>query len=93
MAEQAKTEPCLLKFGLMQSGQARNVISSHTHIEGSLRTYSDAMTVTAKHHLAELAKSRAAEAGCTCTVHFSEDTRPSSMTKRSSRWRAKRCPT
>lgn len=72
MAEQAKTEPCLLKFGLMQSGQARNVISSHTHIEGSLRTYSDAMTVAAKQRLAELAEKRAAEAGCTCTVHFSE---------------------
>lgn len=72
MAQQAEHEPCLFKCGLMQSGQARNVISSRTYIEGSLRTYSDAMTVRAKAELSRLAHKRALEAGCTCEVDFSE---------------------
>lgn len=72
MAEQAKHEPCLFKCGLLQSGQARNVISSHTYIEGSLRTYSDAMTKGAKARLKELAEMHASESGCTCEVDFSE---------------------
>lgn len=72
MAEQAEHEPCLFKCGLLQSGQARNVISSRTYIEGSLRTYSDAMTVGAKTRLKELADMRASESGCTCEVDFSE---------------------
>ena len=56
----------------MQSGQARNVISSRTYIEGSLRTYSDTMTARAKAELSRLAHERALEAGCTCEVDFSE---------------------
>lgn len=72
MAEQARREPCLFKCGLLQSGQARNVISSRTYIEGSLRTYSDEMTVNAKHDIGELARKRAAEAGCTVDVDFTE---------------------
>lgn len=56
----------------MQSGQARNVISSRTYIEGSLRTYSDKMTVRAKADLAKLAHDTAADADCTVDVDFTE---------------------
>lgn len=72
LEEQGQHEPCLFKCGLLQSGQARNVISSRTYIEGSLRTFSDEMTVGAKAHLTELAHKRAEEAGCTVEVDFTE---------------------
>ena len=72
MTERAKEERCLFKCGFMQSGQARNVISSRTYIEGSLRTYSDEMTVRAKADLAKLAQDMAANAGCTVDVDFTE---------------------
>lgn len=65
-------EPCLLKFGVLQSGQVRNALSPRTHLEGSLRTFSDAMGVRAKAELTALAQRCAADAGCTVDAHFAE---------------------
>ena len=65
-------EPCLLKFGRMESGQVRNVISSRTRLEGSLRTFSEAMGARVKADLTAIARRRAADAGCTVDVHFAE---------------------
>lgn len=72
VADRRCEEPCLFKCGLLQSGQARNVISSRTYIEGSLRTFSDAMGARAKTDLAAIARRRATEAGCTVEVDFTE---------------------
>ena len=43
MAELSAEEPCLLKFGLMQSGTVCNAISAETKVAGSLRVFSDEM--------------------------------------------------
>ena len=72
MAKRAQEEPCTFKCGLLESGQARNVISSRTYIEGTLRTFSEKMGTEAKVALREIAERRAAEAGCTVDVDFSE---------------------
>ncbi len=72
MAQREKEEPCTFKCGLLESGQARNVISSRTYIEGTLRTFSEAMGAQAKEKLAEIAQRRASEAGCTVETDFSE---------------------
>ena len=72
MANRAQEEPCTFKCGLLESGQARNVISSRTYIEGTLRTFSEKMGAEAKGALREIAERRAAEAGCTVDVDFSE---------------------
>ncbi len=68
----AKEEPCTFKCGLFESGQARNVISSRTYIEGTLRTFSEKMGAEAKAALREAAERRASETGCTVEVDFSE---------------------
>ena len=72
IAERQKEEPCLFKCGLLQSGQARNVISSRTYVEGSLRTYSDEMGARCKADLKEIAERRAAETRSTVEVDFTE---------------------
>ena len=72
MDERRAEEPCLLKCGVFRSGDVRNVISSHTRIEGSLRTFSDEMGARAKRDLADLAGARAEEAGCSVDVHFAD---------------------
>lgn len=72
MAELAAEEPCLLKFGHMQSGTVRNAISAQSVIEGSLRVFSDEMFARAQAGVEECAK-RACEAyGCTYELHFSD---------------------
>lgn len=72
MASSAQEEPCTFKCGLLESGQARNVISSRTYIEGTPRTFSEKMGAEAKVALREIAERRAAEAGCTVEFDFSE---------------------
>ena len=62
----------LLKFGKMVSGTARNALSDHTHLEGSLRAFQDETF----EHLAEGVRAIAAEAaeqtGCRFEVHMSD---------------------
>ncbi|MDO4443642.1 MAG: amidohydrolase [Slackia sp.] len=72
MDERRAEEPCLLKCGVFRSGDVRNVISSHTRIEGSLRTFSEEMGARTKRDLALLARIRAEEAGCTVETHFAD---------------------
>ncbi len=65
-------EPCLLKFGRMESGTVRNQISAHTVLEGSLRTFSLTMRERCQADLQVIAARCAGEAGCSVKVHFSE---------------------
>ncbi len=64
--------PCLLKFGRLDSGTARNAISAHAQVLGSLRVYSDAMFQAARKGLERLAAEIEEEAGCRISLHFSE---------------------
>ena len=72
MDQQRALEPCTFKCGLLQSGQARNVISSRTYVEGTLRTFSEEMGAKTKAEISRLAHLRATEAGCTVEVDYSE---------------------
>ena len=65
-------EPCLLKFGHMESGSVRNAISPYTRIEGSLRVFSDQMFIDAQNAVCACAEEAAAAQGCTVDVHFAE---------------------
>ncbi len=67
-----REEAFLLKFGHMQAGQVRNQIAAEAVLEGSLRTFSVAMGKRARAELAELARTTAADHGCTADVVYSE---------------------
>ena len=62
----------LLNFGKFHSGTARNAISDHAHMEGSLRAFQDEVFDGLKNGLIAIGEEVAAETGCRITVHFSE---------------------
>lgn len=72
MARRSAEEPCLLKFGHMQSGTVRNQISTHTVLEGSLRTFSLEMRESCMADLQVIAHRCAGETGCRVVVDFSD---------------------
>jgi hippurate hydrolase len=72
MRERELEEPCLLKFGRMESGEARNQISAHTRLEGSLRTFSREMGERIRRELPRIASAAAEREGCRAHTHFSE---------------------
>jgi hippurate hydrolase len=62
----------LLKFGKMESGVVRNVISAHTRLEGSLRAFQDSVFDSLKAGIEAAARAVEGEFGCTVTLHFSQ---------------------
>lgn len=62
--EAAETEPHLLKFGKFTSGQVRNALSPHTHMEGSLRAYRDDVFDSLREGLRRTCREVAADSGC-----------------------------
>lgn len=62
----------LLKFGKFCSGTARNALSAHCHLEGSLRAFQDDIFVDMCSGLQTIAKSVEAAFGCEVQLHFSE---------------------
>lgn len=73
MAEEFEPEQFrLLRFGRMQSGTARNAISAHTRLEGTLRTFSSSLHQALAQNLAEIAHSLENETGCQISRHMSE---------------------
>ncbi|MBQ8833934.1 MAG: amidohydrolase [Oscillospiraceae bacterium] len=62
----------LLNFGQLHSGTARNAVSEHTHMEGSLRAFQDEVFDGLKARLYEIAADVEAKFGCTVTIHMSE---------------------
>ena len=72
MAQLGAEEPCLLKFGRMESGTVRNAISAHSVVEGSLRVFSDYMFEKAKHGVFQCAQDACESCGCTFDLHFAE---------------------
>jgi len=61
----------LLKFGKFHSGTARNALSHHTHMEGSLRAFQDPVFEELKAGLYRIAGEIEAETGCTVTISMS----------------------
>ena len=66
----------LLKFGKLESGQARNAISNKSVMLGSMRVYSQAMYDAIRGMMEQLAKELEEETGCTFDLHFSLDYPP-----------------
>ena len=64
--------PHLLKFGRMDSGTARNVISGSTIMLGSLRAFQDDVYDGLQAGLADIGRAIARETGCEISVRFSE---------------------
>ena len=62
----------LLKFGKLQSGQVRNVISAHARLEGSLRAFQDEVFDSLKDGLYKTAAAVEEKFGCTVQLTFSE---------------------
>lgn len=72
MAELSAEEPCLLKFGLMQSGTVCNAISAETKVAGSLRVFSDEMFDRARAGVEKRLADACAAYGCTYDLDFAE---------------------
>ena len=60
----------LLKFGKMESGQVRNALSAHTHLEGSLRAFQDEIFDGLKEGLHTIGRDLEQEFGCTVNIHI-----------------------
>ncbi len=61
----------LLKFGKFHSGTARNALSDHTHMEGSLRAFQDDIFEQLRSGLYRIAADIGAETGCTVNISMS----------------------
>lgn len=64
--------PCLLKFGTLNSGTARNAVSARSELKGSLRGYSEELFEEAERALACLGEQIGRQTGCSFKLHFSE---------------------
>ncbi len=62
----------LLKFGKFQSGTARNALSAHTHLEGSLRAFQDEVFDTMAQSLRDIAADVENKYGCTVKLHLAD---------------------
>ena len=60
----------LLKFGKFHSGTVRNALSAHTHMEGSLRAFQDAVFDSLAEGLKDICRAVEAEYGCTVDLHL-----------------------
>ncbi len=62
----------LLDFGKFHSGTARNAKSAHTHMEGSLRAFQDAVFESLRDGLYRIKDEVEADTGCTVSVHLNQ---------------------
>jgi hippurate hydrolase len=62
----------LLRFGIMQSGTAPNVVSDYAHLTGTLRTYSKMVDDLLWNNMIEIAESLEAKTGCSFTLERAE---------------------
>ncbi len=62
----------LLKFGKFQSGTARNALSAHTHLEGSLRAFQDDVFETMAQSLRDIAAAVESKYGSPVRLHIAE---------------------
>ena len=62
----------LLNFGMFQSGTVRNALSSHAHLEGSLRTFYNDIFDGLRGKLYEIAANVEKQFGCTVKIGMSD---------------------
>ena len=62
----------LLKFGKLESGTVRNVISGYTRLEGSLRTFQDEVFHNMRAGLVTIGKQIEERTGCSVSVDMSD---------------------
>ena len=62
----------LLNFGMIQSGTVRNALSSHAHLEGSLRTFYNHIFDGLRSKIYEIAANVEQQFGCTINIWMSE---------------------
>lgn len=62
----------LLNFGSFHSGTARNALSAHAHMEGSLRAFQDEIFDHLRKGLQSIAADVEKQTGCTVQVHLAE---------------------
>ncbi|MBQ7802127.1 MAG: amidohydrolase [Oscillospiraceae bacterium] len=62
----------LLKFGKLHSGTARNALSDHTHMEGSLRAFQDEVFFGMRDSLLSIAGEIEKATGCRVQVHMND---------------------
>ena len=62
----------LLKFGKFHSGTARNALSAHTHLEGSLRAFQDETFEAMAQSLRDIAADVQQKYGCTLDLHLAD---------------------
>ena len=70
MARLSQDEPCLLKFGHIESGTVCNAISASSAVEGSLRVFSDNMFDCARTGVEQCAAQACEAYGCTYDLSF-----------------------
>lgn len=58
----------LLRFGKMESGTIRNVVSGHTRLEGTLRAFQDEIFDFMKYEIKNLSKQAEDKYGCTIQI-------------------------
>jgi amidohydrolase len=62
----------ILNFGRFDSGTAQNIISGHTHMEGTLRAFQDEIFDRLASGIRDAAAQVAAETGCTIDISLSD---------------------
>ncbi len=62
----------LLKFGKFQSGTVRNALSAHTHMEGSLRAFQDAVFESMADSLKAIGRDVEQKYGCRLDLHLAQ---------------------
>lgn len=65
-------EPRVLRFGKLVSGDARNVVSSHSELLGCLRSFSDTSFTLLRKGLEEVCDRVERSTGCDVKLHLSE---------------------
>ncbi|HJB39502.1 MAG TPA: amidohydrolase [Candidatus Ruthenibacterium avium] len=65
-------EPCLLRFGKMESGAARNAVSAQSVLMGTMRVFSQQMFEKIRAAALETAAQVEAATGCTFELDFTE---------------------
>lgn len=68
----AEHQPCLLRFGRMESGEARNSVSKSSVLQGSLRCFDDALFGKLWDGLHTLANELSEKSGCKFVLSRSE---------------------
>ena len=75
-------EPRVLRFGKLTAGDARNVVSGHAELLGSLRSFSDAAFALLRRRLGEVCDQVERSTGCDVKLHLSEGYPPVCRTGR-----------